>query len=297
MEDKKLKRSLENDKCIHENANSSTVRSIYPIDNILWAGNSQFCDNLIIAQSKEFERMLFTDGELQSTSYDEQIYHEFLVHPSLTLYYSIYGKKNINILILGGGEGATTRELLKYPTNIINKIVWIDIDKDLIQLSKTHLKYCNDSVYNDKRVCLSYEDANIFLNSTKETFDIIVCDLPDPWINENKGLYDDTFWKNLRRIVNQQHIIVSHVGPIQPGKKNFDFLQDLLKKIKLDISHCKLGKVFIPSFMSEWMYLYFNFTKPIQNQKINLNNLPQNLNIVDKDNIINFFDFPRYYQK
>lgn len=296
MEDIDLRSKIENDKYILEDAQSSSVRSIYPITELLWCGHSNFCDKLLIAKSDEFDRMLFTDGELQSTSFDERIYHEFLVHPCVSIYGSLYDTINLTILILGGGEGSTTRELLKYPKEIVNKIVWIDIDKDLLNLSRVHLKYCDESIYNDDRVFLSYEDANIYLSNSIEKFDIIICDLPDPWLNNDDGLYSDKFWNDLRRVSNDNHVIVSHVGPITPGKQNFELCSNLIKRLDLNICNLKLGKVFIPSFMSEWLYLYFSFEKSIRDVELDFSMLPNNLSVVDSCNLPNFFYFPKYYE-
>ena len=305
MENIELKLKIENDKYILEEATSSNIGSIYPITSLLWCGDTLFCKNVIIANSNNFGKMLFTDGELQSTSNDEKIYHEYLIHPSLCIYYSLYDKYSLNILVLGGGEGATTRELLKYPKEIINKIIWIDIDKNLIDLSRLYLKYCEEDVYKNDRVFLSCEDANDFLKDSKDKFDIIICDLPDPCIinnniNENNededGLYSKTFWNNLKKLTKEEHIIVTHLGPISPGEKNFELCKSVLNQINLNKINYKFGKVFISSFMSEWLYLYFSFNKSLENIKLNTNNLPSKLSVIDKENINYFFYFPKYYK-
>ena len=295
MENSDLRLKIESDKYILEDSQSCSVRSIYPIDRLLWCGESNFCDKLLIAESDDYGRMLFTDGELQSSSFDEKIYHEHLVHPCMSIYYSLYEKRELNILILGGGEGSTTRELLKYPKEIVNKIVWIDIDKDLVNLCRVHLKYCDSDVYDDDRVCLLYDDANTFLDCSVDKFDIVICDLPDPWMNNGDGLYSDKFWSDLTRVTNDSHVIVSHLGPISPGKKNFDLCNNLVSKLQLDSNNYKLGKVFIPSYMSEWLYLYFVLNHSIRDMKLNVDNLPNNLSILEAENLNNFFSFPKYY--
>lgn len=296
MEDIKLKSMIEKDKYVYEESISSNTKSIYPISSLLWCGHTEFCNNVIIANSDEFGRILFTDGELQSTSNDEKIYHEYLIHPSLCIYYSLYNNTKLNVLILGGGEGATTRELLKYSKNSIKKIVWVDIDKDLVRLSRSHLKYCDEKVYDDERVCLHYEDCNHFFKHSQDKFDIIICDLPDPDINDHDGLYSVTFWNDLKNITKTEHIITSHLGPISPGKQNFELCHTILKKINVDMFNYKLGKVFIPSFMSEWLYLYFSFNTCFKNLKLNTDYLPNNVSIIDKENIDHFFYFPKYYE-
>src|SRR4029077_20426214 len=67
--------------------------------------------NVILADSFSFGRCLILDGEIQSARFDEFIYHECLVHPAMALH-----AKPREILILGGGEGATVREILRHPS-------------------------------------------------------------------------------------------------------------------------------------------------------------------------------------
>ena len=297
MENIELKSAIDKKGNILENTDSSSVKSVYPIKKVLWAGSSKYCNELIIAESEQYGKMLFTDGEIQSTSYDEKIYHEFLVHPTINIYCNLQNKIDLNVLVLGGGEGSTIRELLKYPKSIIKKIIWIDIDKDLVNLCKTHLKYCKENIYEDNRVELKYQDANIFLENNKisgNKFEIIICDLPDPWINKEEGLYTSKFWDNILMNSYKDSIIVSHLGPISPGKENFKLSYEIINQLKLNKENYKLGKVFIPSYMSEWLYLFFSPNSNIKNKCLNFN-LPINTEIIDKENLNSFFYFPNYY--
>ncbi|MCX5720074.1 MAG: hypothetical protein NT055_09005 [Nitrospirae bacterium] len=72
-----------------------------------------------------FGRIVILDNKIQSSEFDEFIYHEALVHPTM-----IGHPEPKNILILGGGEGATLREVLKHPT--VKKIVMVDIDEEFV---------------------------------------------------------------------------------------------------------------------------------------------------------------------
>jgi predicted membrane-bound spermidine synthase len=138
----------------------------------------------------------------------------------------------------------------------------------------------------------------MFLSNCKEKFDIIICDLPDPYLKEdnNNELYSNTFWSNLKKITKNEHIITTHLGPIYPGKKHFNLCKHMLKLLNLNTTHYKLGKVCIPSFMSEWLYLYFSFNTSLKDINIQFNYLPNNLSIVDEENMKHFFYFPNYYE-
>ena len=126
-QNKNLEEQLDSAGFYEETSTSSEVSSKYPIDAVLWAGSTPFCKEVVIAKSEEYGRMLFTDGELQSTEGDEAIYHEHLVHPAVMMYRSLYGDKPLRVCVLGAGEGATCRELLKWPC--VKEIIWNDFDK------------------------------------------------------------------------------------------------------------------------------------------------------------------------
>ena len=300
MENRDLSLEIERQGYILEDSQSSCVQSIYPINRVLWSGSSQYCDKLLICESDNYGKMLFTDGELQSCDFDERIYHEFLVHPIVSIYCSLYMKRELRVLVLGGGEGSTIRELLKYPMDIISEIVWIDIDKDLVRLCRENLKYCDESIYEDSRVFLRFDDANKFLDENKKNgikFDILICDLPDPYINTSSGLYSLKFWSDMKKNLNENGLIVSHLGPLNGERCNYNLCNDLISELKLSVENYKLGKVFIPSFISEWLYLIFSMDDNIRDVCLESINLPNNLEILDNESLLNFFYFPNYYRK
>ena len=69
----------------------------------------------------------YMDNTIQSAEIDEKIYHEALVHP-------IMSNDVKKVLIIGGGEGATAREVLKWPVEEVDMIEW---DKDVVELFRT----------------------------------------------------------------------------------------------------------------------------------------------------------------
>ena len=78
-----------------------------------------------LLESPSWGKMLFLDGVLQSTTKDEVIYHNALVHPLMS---SLKSRKSI--LILGGGEGATAREVLRWP---VESVTMVDYDQELVE--------------------------------------------------------------------------------------------------------------------------------------------------------------------
>ena len=90
------------------------------------------------------------------------------------------------VLIVGGGDGAVAEEVLKY--NFINKIDLVDIDEEVIKVSKRYFKKINKSSLINKRVNLYYEDALNFITNSKKKYDLIIADRPDP-VGAAKSLF------------------------------------------------------------------------------------------------------------
>jgi spermidine synthase len=138
----------------------------------------------------EPDRIVFLDGVLQSRRSGDAPYHEALVHPSMFAH-----RNPKRVAIIGGGEGATLREVLKHKT--VEKVVMIEIDEKMVDLSREYLPFWSDcstlagsaaSCFDDPRVEVYYEDAfkwfiDHYMTGGGETdnlvepFDVIIMDV------------------------------------------------------------------------------------------------------------------------
>jgi len=292
--DSELIQSLKNSSYM-ETACSAETASVYRIDHALWAGKT-FCSETVIAVSPEFGKVLFLDKEIQSAESDEAIYHEHLIHPVMNAM-----GQGLRVLIVGGGEGATAREVLKWSS--VAHVDWVDIDIPLVELCRRHLGWADDAVYNDPRLNYVGADIRHFLRSCSDVYDVIVLDLPDPDVDtlgtymvENLvdyPLYGTLFWQTLRRVLREGGAIVSHVGPIRPGgdayerREGLAWVQDMAEK-------AGLGRGFpyhvgIPSFMGEW-----GFWMSVAPRE-DVSGLPTGLRVMDADTQRVAFTWPRYW--
>ena len=120
-------------------------------------------------------RCLVLDGRMQSTEVDDFIYHESLVHPAMLAATT----PPRTVLVIGGGEGATLREILRHHS--VTRAVMVDIDKTVVDLCKEHLPAMNGGAFDDPRVQVLHEDAFRYLEeAVATTFDVVVCDLTEP---------------------------------------------------------------------------------------------------------------------
>ena len=159
------------DKWFHDRVNRDLIQ-LHSIEEVLYTGRTRFQSVEIICTGR-FGRCLILDGKMQSSEVDEFIYHEALVQPAM-----IAHPCPETVFIAGGGEGATLREVLSHKT--VKRAVMVDIDEEVIATCKRFLPNHSQGAFEDKRTELYHVDARDYLAKAKESFDIIIIDLPEP---------------------------------------------------------------------------------------------------------------------
>ena len=127
-----------------------------------------------IMETAAYGKVLVLDGRIQSSQGDEFIYHDALVHPGMLATEA----PPRTALIIGGGEGATLREVLRYPS--ITRAVMVDIDSEVVELCRRHLPEMHQGAFEDRRAEVRHEDARGYLERTTDRFDFITVDLVEP---------------------------------------------------------------------------------------------------------------------
>ncbi|MCM8819008.1 MAG: polyamine aminopropyltransferase [Candidatus Omnitrophica bacterium] len=182
-----------------------------------------------IYETENFGKVLFIDGLIQSIEKGEESYHEILVHPSLFTHPAPQ-----NILIIGGGEGATLREVLKHP---VKKVYMVDIDGEMVKIAKKYLKF-DKGAFNDKRVKVIIEDGFKFLKHNNEIYDVIIMDATDPGETASCPLYTNEFFKMCYEHLNRNGIFVTQGGTsiflyIDRIKNIYERLKKVFKEVKI----------------------------------------------------------------
>ena len=161
------------------------------------------------------DRIVFLDGVLQSRRSGEAAYHETLIHPTLFAH-----PNPKRVAIIGGGEGASLREVLKHST--VEHVTMIEIDEMMVQISKEHLASWSDcsmltgsaeSCFDDSRVEVIFRDAfqwfidNFPVDDSPRIapFDIVIMDALDPQVRKDfvNALYDEGNYKELLSKANE----------------------------------------------------------------------------------------------
>jgi spermidine synthase len=160
--------------------------------------------DLVIFENDRFGRVLALDGSIQTTEADEAIYHEMLAHvPILT-----HGSAE-SVLVIGGGDGGTIREVLKHPT--VKRVVLVEIDDSVIALSKKYLPKLSSGAFEDSRLHVVIENAANYVKESQESFDVILCDSSDP-IGPGQVLFTSEFYGDCKALLNTNGIFVNQNG-------------------------------------------------------------------------------------
>jgi spermidine synthase len=131
---------------------------MHGIETILFSKQTQF-QRMEIIETKSYGRCLILDGKMQSSQADEFIYHEALVHPAMLSH-----PEPKRVFVVGGGEGATVREILRHKS--VERVLMVDIDEDVVEGSKQYLPEWSQGAFDDPRVELRYMDARKYLEET-----------------------------------------------------------------------------------------------------------------------------------
>lgn len=182
---------------------------VHEVKTVLFSKKTPF-QQIEVVELGGYGRALILDGKVQSTQTDEFIYHEVLVHPAMLTH-----PDPKRVLVVGGGEGATLREVLRHRT--VERALMVDIDRAVVDVSRELLPEFHAGAFDDPRTELVFEDARRWIETHDEVFDVIIIDLSDP-IEEGPcyRLYTREFYNLVSRRLSPQGTIALQAGTVAP---------------------------------------------------------------------------------
>jgi spermidine synthase len=181
--------------------------AVYP-GRVLYAEQSRY-QRIVLTETGD-SVALHLNGHLQFSSSDEARYHEALVHPALTL-----AEGRARVFVGGGGDGLATREILKWPE--VRSVTLVDLDERVTRLAQTlpRLRALNQGALADGRVHVFNEDAFGFLERSRDQFQVLIFDFPDPSNYSVGKLYSREFYRAARaRLAPGGVIVVQATSPL-----------------------------------------------------------------------------------
>ena len=201
-----------------------------------------------ILESYKYGRMLTLDDMVMTTIEDEFHYHEMISHPAMFT----HGNAK-NILVIGGGDGGTVRELLRHDG--VEKVTMVEIDGEVIKACKEFLPEIAAS-FDDPKLELLVDDGIAFVKKAKkEVYDIIIVDGSDP-VGPAEGLFSEEFYRNCYAALKEGGILLTQGESPKFNEKAFAELNFTLQDI-FGEGNTPVSLFFVPTYPSGmWSFQY-----------------------------------------
>lgn len=223
---------------------TENVRFSIKVDKQLYTGQSEF-QRIDIFDSEEFGRVLALDGYVMLTEKDEFMYHEMIVHVPMCVH-----PNPRKILVIGGGDGGTVRELVKYSS--VESVDLVEIDEDVVTACREYLPQ-TAGMLEDPRVNTHFEDGLKFIRHHENEYDLIIVDSTDPF-GPGEGLFTREFYGNCYKALTDDGIMVNqHESPFYANDAYA--MQRAHKQIVNSFPIARVYQAHIPTYPSgHWLF-------------------------------------------
>ena len=196
---------------------------------------------IAIYDTPHYGKLFRLDGFNMTSEKDEFVYHENLIHPAATAH---VGPKSV--LIIGGGDGGSSEEVLKHPS--VEQVTMVEIDAEVIRVAKEHFSAVHNGVFDNPKLRVLIEDGLSFVRQTSEKYDLVVLDLNDP-MGPAEPLYTTEFFQQCRQVLAPGGALTLHLGsPTAQGPQ----VAELSGRLNSVFRIVRPYTMFVPLYGSLW---------------------------------------------
>jgi len=218
----------------------------HAIEETYYAGRTPF-QSVAILRTAVFGKMLVLDGDTQSSQADEKIYHETLVHPAMA---SVADRSEV--LILGGGEGATLREVLRDPS--VRRCTMVDIDGQVVDLAKKYLPEWSDGAFDDPRARVIIGDALKFIKEDRDRYGVVISDLTEPLPDSPSfPLFNGDVFRDIKSRLVPGGVYVLQASTA--GFHNMTLHAKMARSLRARFRHVRSFYTHVPAFDNDWAFI------------------------------------------
>ncbi|MFW6347208.1 MAG: polyamine aminopropyltransferase [Cyclonatronaceae bacterium] len=161
-----------------------------------------------VFETDTWGNLMTIDGMVMLSEKDEFVYHEMMAHLPLLTH-----PKPENVLIIGGGDGGTAREVLRHES--VKNVDMVEIDEAVVRASKLHMPEVGD--FGNPKLNVIYENGLTFVDGPENTYDVIIIDGSDP-VGPAVDLFKKEFYENCRRCLTENGVLISQTeSPFVPA--------------------------------------------------------------------------------
>ncbi|MDA0335344.1 MAG: polyamine aminopropyltransferase [bacterium] len=227
-------------------------------DQIIYSERSQY-QQIVLTQWQD-ELRLYLDRHLQFSSADEYRYHESLVHPAMALAHHPQ-----RVLLIGGGDGLSVREILRHVD--VERVDVVDLDPAITNLARrdVRLTRLNDNALSRPKVRIFNEDGFTFLERAHEAYGVIILDLPDPRDEALSKLYSVEAYRLCARHLSPGGVVVTQATSPYYARSTFWSIVETMATSGLRVVPYH---TLVPSF-GEWGFVVGSNGSGREPQKLN----------------------------
>lgn len=207
----------------------------------LHAERSDF-QSIEIYQTDTFGKLMVIDGAVMLTDRDNFLYHEMLTHPALCLH-----PNPQRVLIIGGGDCGTLREVLRHDN--LTEVTQVEIDERVTRLAEQYFPMlCERN--DDPRATLKFDDGIAHVkNAPSESLDLIIIDSTDP-VGPAEGLFNRAFYADCVRALGPEGMLVQQT---ESPLLHMDLIGSVHASLKAEgFTHTRLLHFPQPVYPSGW---------------------------------------------
>jgi spermidine synthase len=161
-----------------------------------------------IFETDTWGNLMTIDGMVMLSEKDEFVYHEMMAHLPLFTH-----PNPETVLIIGGGDGGTAREVMRHDS--LKQVDMVEIDETVVRASKLHMPEVGD--FDNPKLNVIYANGLTFVEGPENTYDVIIIDGSDP-VGPAVDLFKKEFYENCHRCLKENGVLISQTeSPFVPA--------------------------------------------------------------------------------
>jgi spermidine synthase len=194
-----------------------------------------------VFETNSYGKMLALDSCVMATERDEMHYHEMLVHPAFQML-----KNPKNVLVIGGGDGGTIREIFRYPS--VEKVTMVEIDEAVVEASKKFFPSLSKEFSNPKLELIFGDGIDFVAKAKAGAYDAVVVDGADPK-GPAEGLFTESFYRDCHRALKDTGLVVAQGESPMFHEKAFVDLHKCMQRV-YGVGNAHVGLFFATTYPS-----------------------------------------------
>jgi spermidine synthase len=204
------------------------------VDRVLHEERTPF-QHLAVLETRAFGRMLVLDNIIQTTEKDEFVYHEMIAHVPLCSHPSPR-----RVLIIGGGDGGTMREVLRHP---VEEVHLVEIDQRVVEAARNFLPTLSAGM-DDPRGRVIIVDGLQHVKEYKDYYDLVIVDSTDP-IGPAVGLFSVDFYRDVHNALRADGMVVAQT---ESPFFNAELVPKIVARIRANFPLTRLYLGVVPTY-------------------------------------------------